>query len=274
MKNVFGMKKDARETDGSVFIIRSVDEKLKETLEQNSEEAERLEKKASLPMPLSVVRIFAFFLFVIAAVSLIAAGTRGEPHNLPYVFALGGISGIIALALQIYKKIKEKKHEPEANILLEKMEAAEINSREQLHIPDTAAPTDFLSFVYKKKEGKIKIQTSLFADYVLVQTQAFFEDGKLCICDSNDVYGISVSEISGIAKRKKRIAAMGWNKMQAPTEKCFKKYGLTVNSYGVVYMKPYAMTIRRDDEEFELLIPPYEAEKICFFCGLSLPSGE
>ena len=149
--------------------------------------------------------------------------------------------------------------------------SANEDAAKELRLPAQTLPTDVLTFMYKEKNGKTKIRTSLFADYVLIETQVFFEDGMFCISDFQDVYGIPVSEIVRVEQGQKRIMATGWNKMQEPTDKCFKQYRLSVNAYGTVFMKPYIMTIKHGDEEFELFIPPYEMEKICFLCGLPFP---
>jgi len=167
--------------------------------------------------------------------------------------------------------MREEKAQPQTNALLEQAMSANEEAAKELRLPAQTLPTDVLTFMYKEKNGKTRIRTSLFADYVLIETQVFFENGMLCISDFQDVYGIPVSEIVRIEQGKKRIMATGWNKMQEPTDKCFKQYRLSVNAYGTVFMKPYIMTIKHGDEEFELFIPPYEMEKICFLCGLPFP---
>lgn len=271
MKNIFGFDKNSQTPDGRSFVIRSVAKEQQDAFEVNSEQFEQLEKKSSLPVWLTVLEFLCVLLFVTVAASVLSMDFKTAWHNASGLIVAGGISGITALCLFLYKKRREKKTQPEASALLERAISVNTDAAKELHFPAQTLPTDILTFMYKEKNGKTKLRTSPFADYILVETQVFFEDGMLCISDFQDVYGIPVSEIVRMEQRKKRIMATGWNKMQEPTDKYFKQYRLTVNAYGTIFMKPYIMTIKHGDEDFELFIPPYEMEKICSLCGLPFP---
>ena len=271
MKNIFGSNQDSQTLDGQPFVIRSVAKEQQDASEAHSKLFEQLEKKSSLPVWLTIVEFLCAFLFVVVAASVLRAGPKTAWHNAPGLIVAGGISGIAALCLFLCKKRREKNAQPQTNALLEQKISDNNDAAKELRLPAQTLPADVLTFMYKEKNGKTRIRTSLFADYILVETQVFFEDGMFCISDFQDVYGIPLSEIVRVEQGKKRIMATGWNKMQEPTDKCFKQYRLTVNAYGTVFMKPYIMTIKHGDEEFELFIPPYEMEKICFLCGLPFP---
>lgn len=273
MKNIFGIHKGTNKSDGSVFVVRSVDTEQQESMSQTATDGYELEKKASLPGWLSVIKGICAFLFAIVALSTLKAGFKAAWNNAAWLLVCGGICGIVALVLFIVGKIKEKKTEPKADAFIERANTDEEISKQQLNIPATALPTDILSFLYKEKNGKIKICTSVFSEYILTPVYAFFENGNLCFADLNDVYAIPVSEIISIEQRKKRTTAMGWNKMQPPTDKYFKRYKISTNAYGTVFMKPYAVTVRHGEQDFEFFLPPYEIEKICSLCGLPLPIG-
>lgn len=77
MKNFFGFCEDRNETDGAPFIIRSVGEKLQKDKDGNAAALEKIRRKSTLPVWLSVVKWILLFFFVIVLISTLRAGPRG-----------------------------------------------------------------------------------------------------------------------------------------------------------------------------------------------------
>lgn len=271
MKNLFGFNKITQKLNGESFVLRSVDEAQQRVLEANEENGYELDKKASLPLWLTIVKTVLFCFFIIVLVSTIGAGFSKAWKNASALIVAAGVSGPAALALFLLGKAREKKFAPEAEKLLEKLSETEEASKKILRIPDDAAQTDVLTFLYKEKNGKLKLDTSPFAAYLLASTHAFSENGKLCFSDLNDVYGIDISEIVSIESNKKKISALGWNKAAPPNDKYFKKYKITVNQFAAVFMRPIVLTFRHGEENFEILFPPYEEETIRRLCNFPFP---
>ena len=271
MKNFFGFCEDRKETDGAPFIIRSVGEKLQKDKDGNAAALEKIRRKSTLPVWLSVVKWILLFFFVIVLISTLRAGPRTAWHNAPGLLIAAGASVILWLALFLYGKYRGRNAKTaEAQQAMTASQRTEDESEKQLLIPEYAMPTDVLAFSYYTKKGKPRRRGTLMAEYILFETQMFREGDMLCFTDLTDVYGIPVSEITAITQRKKRVSATGWNKLAQPDDPAFKPYRIAFNNYGVLFMPPCAVTIRRGEEEYELLLAPYEAEKVCGLCGIPL----
>ncbi len=271
MKNIFGFCEGKSESDGAPFIVRSVGEDLRKDRENNAAALEKIGRKSTLPLWLTVLKWTFFLFFLIVLFSTLSAGPATAWRNAPGLLVAGGMSGIVCLALFLCEKHKGKNAETaETKRLLTSAEGTADESERQLRIPEGAIQTDVLAFSYRLKNGKPRRKALRMADYVLLDVSAFAEGDTLCFTDFTDVYGIPMSEITAITQRKKRVSATGWNKLAQPDDPSFKPYGVAFNAYGTIFMPPCALTVRRGEEDYELLLAPYEAEKICSLCGVPL----
>lgn len=220
MKNFFGFCEDRNETDGAPFIIRSVGEKLQKDKDGNAAALEKIRRKSTLPVWLSVVKWILLFFFVIVLISTLRAGFRTAWHNAPGLLIAAGASVILWLALFLYGKYRGRNAKTaEAQQAMTASQRTEDESEKQLLIPEYAMPTDVLAFSYYTKKGKPRRRGTLMAEYILFETQMFREGDMLCFTDLTDVYGIPVSEITAITQRKNafpRRAGTSWRSRTTP----------------------------------------------------------
>ena len=165
MKNFFGFCEDRKETDGAPFIIRSVGEKLQKDKDGNAAALEKIRRKSTLPVWLSVVKWILLFFFVIVLISTLRAGFRTAWHNAPGLLIAAGASVILWLALFLYGKYRGRNAKTaEAQQVMTASQRTEDESEKQLLIPEYAMPTDVLAFSYYTKKGKPRRIGTLMAE--------------------------------------------------------------------------------------------------------------
>ena len=112
MKNFFGFNKITQELNGESFVLRSVDEAQQRVLEANEKNGYDLDKKASLPLWLTILKTVLFCFFIIVLVSTIGAGFSKAWKNASVLIVAAGGSGPAALALFLLGKAREKSLRP------------------------------------------------------------------------------------------------------------------------------------------------------------------
>ena len=279
MKNVFGIlynpksKDNHPNYDGACFIEKEIRSDGQEAIDEINSQHAQHEKKMSLPLPLSIVRLLAGCVALIMVVSILKADvTLAEAFsNAPWAFYSAAISGVIFGILQIYEVIKKKKHtsSDEFKEFVNNSEEAVRIAKEQLGIPQNAPSIDVFVYVYKYKNNK-DFPVSGMAKYQTVECYLFQNKDKLFLADLSMVLGFEKSNFYKIEKISKRVTSQGWNKEHAINSEKYKKYKLTLNQYGTVFFKyHYSLQLAHDGNIFEILIPPYEIETISKLLNLT-----
>ena len=279
MKNVFGIlynpksKDNHPNYDGACFIEKEIRSDGQEAIDEINSQHAQHEKKMSLPLPLSIVRLLAGCVALIMVVSILKADvTLAEAFsNAPWAFYSAAISGVIFGILQIYEVIKKKKHtsSDEFKEFVNNSEEAVRIAKEQLGIPQNAPSIDVFVYVYKYKNNK-DFPVSGMAKYQTVECYLFQNKDKLFLADLSMVLGFEKSNFYKIEKISKRVTSQGWNKEHAINSEKYKKYKLTQNQYGTVFFKyHYSLQLAHDGNIFEILIPPYEIETISKLLNLT-----
>ena len=158
--------------------------------------------------------------------------------------------------------------------MLQEAEQTADEAQKQLSVPDNALQTDILAYSYRLKNGKEKPIPTSFCNYILLNSLVFTEGNMFCIYDYSSVYGIPMDEITAIRKHKKRTTVSGWNKMATPDDPAFKAFRVQMNAYGMIFLPPCSVTVRHGEEDYEFLVPSYEAEKIGALCGVPVTEAE
>ena len=282
MKNIFGLNKTLygetglEEFDGACFISRSLE------AEAEVDNEPKLDPP-KLPLPLSILQYIFVGMFALAlGLWLYSGKTLSEmvvSSLYACIVAVVGLIGFIAITtvemLQSKKYAKEHGiktiaeleeyediHEPDEEA--EEAEAKRV--RAELSIPDDARDMDILSFFYREDEnGPFPIKPF---DFMTLEMFAFADGECVHVADYNDVYSISKSSIKGIEKIEKETTLLGWSKDESFDSPEYAEYGIKENDEGFIVI-PYYYSVRiEDEEEFELLIPPYEAEEFKKLAGI------
>lgn len=282
MKNVFGIlynsktKTKAVDYDGACFIEKQIRTDNQEEIDDINSQQELHQKKMSLPLPLSIIRLIAGFVAMIAVVGILRADvTISEAFsNAPWAFYSAAISGIVFGILQVYEILKKKKHteSEEFKEFVNDSEEAVRMAKEQLGIPSSAPMVDVFVYVYKYKRDK-DVPVSGFAKYNTVECYLFQNESKIFLADITMVLGFNKCDFVKIEKISKKVTSQGWNKDQAINSEKYKKYKLTQNQYGTVFFKyHYSLQVAHEGKIYEILIPPYEVALIAKL--LNLPYEE
>ena len=91
----------------------------------------------------------------------------------------------------------------------------------------------------KEKNGKIRVRSMGFFDFINVEVRAYVKDGALCFADTESVYALPLESLRGVQTVKKTALFHGWNKELLPNDKSFKPYHVGVNQYETIFCKPY-----------------------------------
>ena len=282
MKNIFGLNKTLYSDmgqecfDGACFISRSLE--VEATVKEQEKPA-----APKLPVPLSILQ----YLFVAAfAIGLGLWVYSGIPMAdafksaiyIPLLLFVGFIGFVV---LSIVEMVQSKKFAKEMGLDTiselddyenihevdeDAEEEEEARVKAELGIPEDAIDMDFLSFFYRENEdGPFPVKPF---DFMTLEMFAFADEEFLHVADYNDVYSISKSDIKEIEKIEKETTLLGWSKDEAFDSEKYAEYNITENDEGfIVIPYYYSVSISKDDEEFQLVIPPYELDTLKSLIG-------
>lgn len=279
MKNIFGLNNDNENFDGYHFRIREINPQLKEKIDEHQKENEALSKKSSLPKSLSIIKIVCFFvaITVISGIirSLDEVTLKEAYNNIPFLFYIGGLTILIYVFILIYENNKKTNIETSEEFKKLQEDSDELIQKalEDLKVPLDAKKIDIFIYPYKIKTSKEKQVKSLqMFKYINYEFNVFNEADKLCFADSNQVIAIPLSSINKIFEINKKVSFFGWNKIEKYNKGEYKKYKITANNYGTLFIKTYYSIII--NEEYELLIPGYEINQILELTNLEIEKEE
>ena len=280
MKNIFGVCKDNEEFDGKGFVVRTVNPILEEEINSHLETNETLEKKASLPKALKIIKLIAFYGALIIVVGILRSlgdvSLKEAYGNAPFLFYIGGVLILTFAVLKIYEANKHEDVAQSEEVKHLETESTELlkNALLDLKVPEESILVDVFSYGYKVKNGKEKQLTSFF-QYINTEMHLFKEEDNLCLANAHEVYSIPISYIKSIKMINKKATVFGWNKELAYNSPEYKKYKIAVNNYGTLFIKPYySILINNGFEDFELLVPSYDIDKFLNLTNLEIEKEE
>lgn len=273
-KNIFGVRDDADQIDGSAFVVRTIDPALKEKMETFGKDAESFANEYRPSQRLALLRtlslVVGIVLLILARMKGNAAGVgsfgaliRAYPIPLISAFLLWGI----AIGLVVYERISLSKAgtSDTAQNLKERSKVIDKEAYAALGVPDGATALDLLTSSYRTQNGEPKnIVHTAFA------FRAWSENGTLYLSDIENVVAIPTSAIAEFTHIEHSISFYFWNKAESP-----RQYGVRANYAGTYTVKDVvAAHIRSDLGEYELLIPPYEMENFLRLTGKEFENTE
>ena len=269
MKPVFGIDVTAdkkNETlNGMLFVTQSApQDKIKE-YEKRKERLDETVKKSKFPLWLRIVQYVLMLYAMICFVAVIRAGFSTAMENAPYIVVSGIISAMVWLTMFIIAKLKEKSvlKEENAQQQIDKISNDAKLIQSEMNVPTNAPKIDILTFRYKVKNGEMRFYESglQVAPFINVEVKIYTEGDKIHIADLGNVYTFDKSELQSIIRINKRTSITSWNKLENPLSDKYKKYKLTVNNMGAVFMNQYyVLTLERNGEKYGIFFPCYELE--------------
>lgn len=268
MTNFFGFNvtkgQESDEMDSIVFVTRTVSAEESEKLAQFQQENEQLEKKASLPVGLRVLKGICWFVWLIVLLGILKSDVSFVQgyRNAPILHWVCGFCFIIWLALVIYGRVLMKQTVNTAEFSEHMAHADKLaqDVRRALDVPENAESIDILAEQYIMKNGEPKHRDSGLVAYINYDMFIFERNGNLCLADTEHIWEIPLSSLSSMTLEKKRYSYPEWHKSEPPSSKKYKPYKITTNSYGHYFSRCYRIIISDVRGEFYLLIPEYDGE--------------
>lgn len=273
MKNFFGYNQKTHNFDGDVFWVPLPDDAGADKTPAPDEGAQTdpAKVRAALHPPLAVIIAVcaALVVYSVAAVVSARSGLGAAWENYPALLVIGGVCGVFCLCFAVRGILRKNSYKKPARISMEEATKAvqeELKEwRKKAGVPDDAAETDFLRSDYRIKRGEPVVVRKNGADYTLYPLLAYAKDGAFCLYDYDDasLLVIPFSEIAGVGRRAENVTVFGQGRADLETSYA------TPEGDGNLRFRPWALTAERNGEQYELLFPPYEAEKILSLCKIS-----
>lgn len=264
--------------NGEEFIVKTVSQIQKQTLENAQEDAFGLVEESKIPLPLRIIQGVCGVAGVLCLSGIMRAWsdiTISQCYqNAPWLFWVCGTCLVTWAILKILsvKKQKETLNTDTGENVARKIESVSKGIYSELDVPETAETVDILAFTYKIKDGEPKAKETGFnpTPYINVEFKAFIESDKLILADLENKYAFPLSSLKAIHKENKHISALGWNKEEDPKKGKYKEYKLGVDDYGCVHFKPYyILEVLHNGESWGVYFPSYELTAFTELTGLT-----
>ncbi len=274
MKNIFGLKQENEKLDGKVFITREISEDLAEEQKKTSENLSKFEKRLNLPLGLNIVKIVSIGFATLFTVLLLITWAQ---QGFSYLKQSAGWAIVVAVCLWLTffalifigrVRTREVIEEGEFSAEIAYAESLVKECERHLEIPEDRQEITVFGSLYKQK-GEKTVSALPFTELIAVETYLYVQKDKVNFADTSMVLTFDKSEIKGCELTDKKIKFHGWTKREHFSTEKYKQYKITVDSYGVHYLKGCLnVYITRNGEDFELLIPVFDAEKFLNAVGI------
>lgn len=264
MKNLFGIKKNDTSTYEN-FVLHQVSEQTEIALDDAEFEVQQQAQKA-VPKWLNWLLTGAAFgamicVAIIARTDLPIAETYARA---PYLFYIGGVLGVVAIALYayIFYKNKKLKQNPEFQNNVQNAQNKLATSKLELGVPADKVTIDVLCpLVKENKKGEEKRAFNINGNFVAnLAVDVYVEDDNLCFADSVKVIAVPLCSVKSITKVKKWTALACWNKDEKINSTTYKPYKLFYYEGKVNMRWHYSVVADVWGEEYEIQIPNYDIE--------------
>lgn len=264
------LNKKNEQINGEEFLVAKPSLATTQSLERSSEEAEKTFEKSKLPLPIRIGHWLCGIVGVIVVIGILKA-LGGEDsvslaqayQNASWLFWLGGGCLLVWGILKVIsvKKQKAVLESEESVSLFAKLDGNCDAIYSELSVPSYAKEVDVLSFLYKVKDGNIKVceKGMQIAPYINLVFKVFADDEKLYLVDLDGKYAFELSSVKAIRKVKKPIRILEWNKDEPYNKEPYKQYKLSEDEFGCVLCKYYyILEIEHNGEAWGIYIPCYE----------------
>lgn len=285
MKNIFGLNLTDKKAsvnqddfDGAVFITDKLSAEDMDKISAIQDDIEKQSSKLKLPTPLSIIKGVSYLIGMICVLGILKAKVSLEEafNNAPGIFVCMFLFLGIAATLTVVEKIKRKKH-ADSNEFQEHLTSVDDMAKyamEALNIPSNARSVDLLMYEYKVKNEKTVAYRKMYTHTPLMFN--LYDDEKcLYLADHTMVFTFNKSDFKSIDRVKQIIVMSCWNKEVPFNSDEYKKYKIYANNLGTLSVKYYySIKLASDFGEYEILVPPYEAQHFADILNLPLNEGE
>lgn len=259
--------------NGRELIVATVAQKI--DIEEVQGRAKDLEAKASLPIVWRIVQWVSGLVAAIVAISFIRGaaevGVEQALQNGPALIWIFAACAIVYVVLKIWSNRRNNAVMKSGEVEQFDADVQEVvgAAYQELGVPEDAVCMDAFVFRYTEKDGKIRVRSMGFFDFINVEIRAYIKDGALCLADTDSVYALPLESLKSIQTVKKTALFHGWNKELPPTDKSFKQYRVAVNQYESITCKPYyILEAEIRGQTWGVYFPGYELSALEALTGL------
>ncbi|MBO5262436.1 MAG: hypothetical protein J6B45_05260 [Clostridia bacterium] len=272
MRNLFSINiENQTENPGdnehsSPFILREIYKSLTKGQSKIADKMELLEKKWALPTWLSYARVVALgigaMLLACAVMVLIGVGFA-YAFSSPW-FIVAFVAGVLLCAFGTvcyvveYKRRKKVEASDEYKRAMDEIDRMAKRSENYLNLPNEKTKVDILFYTYIVRDNKMRDNSAF--KYLNMSFYLFEEENKLCLANSNAVYGIDKTAFKRIVSDPKKTSFTLWNKDESHISEEYKQYKITLDHYGVYHVRGTCSVQfeTQQGQAREIVIPPYE----------------
>ena len=253
--------------NGAEFLVAQPSAAMAQAFESSSEKAENTIERAKIPLAWRLVRdgcgILGFIGLAGIISSLDSVTIQKAYQNASWLFWLVGVCLFIWGILKIISTLKEKAvlGTEESSHTLTNLEKTCAAVYSEMSVPTDAKEVDILSFLYKEKNGQLKIceKGMQLAPYLNPIFKIFSDANYLYIANLEGKYAFPLSSLVSIHTVKKRIRIAGWNKEIGFKQGVYKQYKLERNNIGNIFCKNYyILEVYHNGVSYGIYIPCYE----------------
>ena len=260
-------KKNDR-VNGNEFLVQKPSSALSESLEKLTDKADNTIEKSKLHPLLRVVQFICSFVALLIAGAIMSALGDGLSfaqgyHNAAWLFWTTGVCAVLWLLLWLCGNHKAKNilETDESTQTFSHLDGIAVAIYADLAVPADAKEIDILSFFYKIKGDKIKVQEKGMQpfQYLNPEFKIFCDEEHLYLANLEGKYAFPLSSIVKIHTVKKNIRIAGWNKDEEFNKGIYKQYKLNTDNFGCIHCKQYhILEIKHQDETYGIYFPNYE----------------
>lgn len=256
-------------SNSEAFVCQRISQVNKDSLDRVSEENDKVIKKASLPLPLVILRIASMIVgFICFRVFLNLNGdgmTAGELWDkAPTLFIVFGACVVIFFAITFWGKSKSQKvlSSEECAVVSSRVDVVCRNIYAELGVNEQTPEVDVFDFKYKEKKNDISFVANKMspANFMNFPYKFYFSEGFLYLVSLEAKYRIPLDKIKGITKVNKQatIPMTMWNKDVAFNSEYYKQFKIRSND-GCIFIKPYyVLCFEHNGEDWGIYFPCYE----------------
>lgn len=247
--------------DGEMFCTKEVGTTTSQKLDEVYDEVYDVTQTAEKSWFIIVVEIICMIIvFGCLSGLLRAEATLKEAlSNAPLVFVIAGLAAIVWLLIFMSQK-KKVDQSLKDNHMMETLENMEEEAAQELGIPKDCRKVDVFADIYEiKKQKKKAVHEPMVMNYCM---SLYVKESRICLADTKQEFSFPIEEITKIEKSKKRQNIVNWNKEESYKSKCYKKYKIAENNYGLLVKGYYSIQIASVWGEFEIRMPNYEEEAV------------
>lgn len=284
MKYIFGINitenKNNTTIDGQIFQSNCVNPTLMEAYQTCDTIQENNRINTSLPGWLQLVEYISMSAGCFLLAEMISVYKSINVFRMysdrPIIFSIITVLLITALILYLIGDRKKKEYEDTdeyKNNVNYTYNVAE-RAKDTFAVPEDAKIIEVLMFYYKVQNGKMKVVEKKNAlapgiiSYDNFEVYSYVKAGNLYFTDLYEEWEIPLYCFTGIKKVNKKIRVTSWKKEVPCNKGKYKKYKMVENQVGVFFKPYYAFSITWNEEQYELLIPPYELEELSALVNL------